>query len=712
MVKKRFVARKYFTNLFLIILFFSLFIGLIGLASADVFFITQPKDSYNFGDNLEVILGSDREVGWTSLNVACGNSSKNVYLQYLNGETEIPLTVPASKDSFDNIGSNCYLALKFNNQTKKSNTFGISNEILFDVKFSQDDFFPYENMTFSGSARKFNKRSVDGFYKLSIEDSDVEKIGEIVNGKISGVMIFPEDIPAGNYNFSFMVYEKGVDGEITNYGNASYSLVILQFPTSINLNLPERVFPGNESEVSVLLLDQSEGEMSGFPVSIKVFDSSGLEILDLLSKTGEIEKFDILKDDVYGEWNVSVLSEGLEKSGSFYVEKNREAEFLIENGSLVIKNVGNVPYDKLVEIKIGNITEVKNLNLSVGSSILFNLEAPTGDYNVSINDGQTFYGGVVSLTGNAVKVSNPSSNNFGFFSRGFLVWFFIFLIFGLFIFVSARKIINKKSVLFMNHVPSSKHFDKQNNENNLYGGVVKLSSDSGKKVSGNTNTPRLEHVSYEAVPTLVLSGEKQDSVVLSLNIKNYEELENIGSNAIENIENSLKSIVEREGRIYKKNGSIVGVFAPVITRTFDNYLTAVEVAREINTKLNLHNERYKHKIQFGLGVNSGDIIASKEQGKLLFTQVDNVVTQAKNLSSVANNNVLIGDTINKKLGSTVKTTPFYYTGYPEIKGYEVLGVSNKRDNKFIQGFLNRNEEYKQDYSKGSGGYKKLDDFRG
>ena len=57
------------------------------------------------------------------------------------------------------------------------------------------------------------------------------------------------------------------------------------------------------------------------------------------------------------------------------------------NDTLLVTNVGNVPYRKAIQIVIGNEIEIKELNLEVGQSKQFRLLAPDGDYKISVTDG-------------------------------------------------------------------------------------------------------------------------------------------------------------------------------------------------------------------------------------------------------------------------------------------------------------------------------------
>ncbi|MBS3072982.1 hypothetical protein J4477_04070 [Candidatus Pacearchaeota archaeon] len=660
---------------------------LISFVSADIFLINQPNEVYNYGDTLEVLLGSDGSEGWTSIDLVCSQGFKTLYFQYLYGETEVPITFPLTSAFLNNLTGECYLSMNFEDQIKKSSTFLITNKINVDIKFNREDFFTNENVTFTGSASKANKQPVNGAAKISIGQIGLESIVPVESGKFSGYILFPESAKAGDYNIDVFVYESK-NGEVTNFDNKTFSLTVLQMPSSLEIQSPDNADPGSEIDISAVLYDQAHDPMDGFSTAINVFDVNNQNIKSVLSKAGESTKLIILTNAPQGYWNITAESEKIKTNKVFYVRENKEAEFEISNNTLIIRNIGNVPYDRLIQISIGNTTEIQHLNLSTGSSLLLELSAPDGVYDVEVNDGDVKSNARVSLTGNAIDIRSPYENSgvLGAINKGLFAWIFVFMILGLFIFITIRKIAHKKAVLFFDgSLP-----DKKNSEK---GGIIKLSTSSQSSES-NGSKHRIEHISSEALPSLVLDGEKQDSSVVSLKIKNYEQIRNSKSNAHSAIEEAIGEISNNHGRIYRKDDSIVGIFAPVITKRFDNELSAVKVAKKISELLNEHNKRYTQKVDFGIGVNNCNIIASKDKGRLLFTPVNNSISGVRTIAELANNDLLLGEAIHRKLGAKVKTSPHSHKG---VKTFSVLDViDRKSDDAFIKGFLDRNKEYKDD----------------
>ena len=92
-------------------------------------------------------------------------------------------------------------------------------------------------------------------------------------------------------------------------------------------------------------------------------------------------------------------------------------------------------------------------------------------------------------------------------------------------------------------------------------------------------------------------------------------------------------------------------------------------------------------IEYGIGVNSGELI-NKINGKILqFTNMGKTITTAKRIAEVSNKEVILSKEIHEKTPS-VKADKFA-TGSMDL--FTVKSIVNSEDSKkFIQEFLRRN----------------------
>jgi hypothetical protein len=671
--------RAVITILFLVLM--------VSFVSGEVFFTQQPKESYNLGDQINVVLGSDGDPGWVNVNLVCGglngtSSGQLAFFYYMKkGETSVPVNVPLTQEFLRGSQGACRLSMVYNSVTKESLAFDISSNLDVDVTFNNNIFKPNETVYFTGTVYKQGGEEVNGFAEVTFSYNGLEMIVPVVDGEFDGNISLQGTIPSGSYNLDLFVYEKDESDAITNFFVANNMIEVAQDPRGLKIDVVKTINPDSDLDFVANLLDQTNTNVDGLPVAFTLVNPAGEQVLNSLSETGVTEYYRLQKNALLGIWNLSAQSQGL-YSGIYTVDvsPNVEAEFLLVNNTLLVRNVGNVPYDKFVEVGIGeNFTQVLVLNLSLGGSVEFQLEAPNGNYSVIVGDGSSNIDGIAALTGEVIGIKDSRRGGLFFVNKFAFAWIIIIGILGLFIFVSARKIKGKNFTLSFKGLKGLKK-----NKIKDVGGVVKVNSD-------NTESSADVSQANTADNTLVVKGEKQKASLLSLRVKNQNQ-----SNS-EIVNKAINSISESNGKVYKSGNYVVGVFAPAITRTYDNNLDAVKIADEITNSFNEYNNKYKHKVDFGIGISEGDIVAEKRDGKLLFTPLGNAMQNVKKISDIAENNYLLSEEANTALKSKLKTiaNPKKFN----VKTYSVNDVLDKAQHaQFINKFLDRN-------------YKKLDDYK-
>jgi hypothetical protein len=736
----------------LVIAAIALLLSLINFASADIFLSKQPEDIYNLGDTMNVVLGSDGTEGWASVNLACSNQTKMIYFRYLTDETAIDIFAPFNKEFLRGMMGNCFLALNFNGKPKQSFAFIISDKI--DVTFSlgAESFMPGEGMSFTGGTNKPDGNLVaNGYAELKFNNINLDLITPIVNNQFAGNFTIPENLAAGAYSVIVSVYEKDKDGGITNTGSASSSLTVLQKPNSVKISTQSKVFPGKEIKYSAILYDQTGQVIEKSAIAYEITDSKNNSMVSKLSTTGEDNYYTPAKNAPYGDWKLKAESEGIASEVLFYVDKNMEALFELTNGTLSIRNIGNVPYEKKIEMRIGNVTEVKYLNLSEGESVQFELSAPDGTYDVGVSDGENSadWKGV-PLTGAAISFDSGKNSSLGFFNRNWIAWAFLIAVLGLFVFLSSRKILNKNVFLSEKNKPNfvtlKKPVDKEENffkqesrpnfkpasstNLNAGGGVVKLTPaavqsrpqqnlQSTKQNLGAQSGAQQPKINTQqqpksinrqmptgvvgvgidsgyAVYSPVIDGVRQKSSLVAVKIKNAGEIKQKPEQTTnDTVKGVIQIIMDNHGKVYKTEELIVGLFVPMVTRTFDNEASAVKTAKLISDRLKGHNAKFTQKIQFGVGVNTGDIALKRDSQKLLFSPLGSTLLNAKKMAEMANGNVLIGEDIQKKISQSMKTT-LNVENISSMKTYfigEPVRRATEENSRFVEDFLKRNKEF-------------------
>ncbi len=642
----------------------ALFSILTSFSTAEIM-LAQPKSIYNIGDLLEIsatIMPSQDTSGFLTITLKCAGSSNVVYLSPLSlnaGQQEkIEKKMLLSGAFLGSRIGDCNLDVTYGSESATTSAFQITDRIETILNVNPLGIDAGESISVKGTAVKANSQNLEGYIEIKVEKTDIRLTRAVNQGKFDINFSFPANAKSGNYALQVKVYDKSGD-EIGNQDIRSVTLVLKQKPTKIEIAIDKQsIKPGESVKFVSVIYDQANEKVLA-DLKIEVRDGYDETFFTKLVKTNEEVSLDLPGNASAGYWEIEASALDLKSKRLFYIEEFEKAKFEILNDTLIITNIGNVLYKKTVQIAIGNNVEMKEMNLEIGGSKKFRLLAPDGNYQVSVTDGsETFMLGGVGLTGNIVGVMELKSQ-LGLFNRYPIVWLFLIVIFSLFIIMMASRVIRKNSISYPVEKPIN--YGKEKNKIEEF------------KVAKDV---KAEH-------SLVTSGKKEEVGIIALKIKNLNQLKKEKGNALESIEKAKAKIISSKGSPYESGDSIIGIFAPSVTKTFRNDLTAVKVASEIAAYLNEHNKKFTQKINFGIGINSGDIVSKLANGKLMFTALGNMLNLARKISDKAEKDVLLSQAVNNRVMHEVKT---------EKKGdyYSIKRIVDREQHKqFIEGFLKR-----------------------
>ena len=470
---------------------------------------------------------------------------------------------------------------------------------------------------------------------------------------------------AGKYLANINVYEKDFESQIINNGLTSLSIDIKQVPTTLEIVFEsQEINPGTNLKVKTILHDQTGEKISSSAV-ITIKNEQD-EILEEAEKqTDDFLEFSTLSNQAPVEWKVVAVSGDLTSESKFKIKIKEEIKIDVINSSLVVTNTGNVPYNKTIIIKIGNETRKMNVSLGVEELKKYVMTAPKGEYEVEIitPEGDRFTGMTV-LAGSSVNVKEYSKVDT--FIRHPSVWIFMIILLGFVAFIFFRKVYKRNFFAYIPKIP--KPFRKK-----------------PKQEVSEIQIPFVERRGGEkAELSLSIKGEKQNASIVCLKIKNFEKLKKQGiKDTLEKIKEIAK---EKKAVIYESQDTLSFILAPIKTKTFDNEKTALDIAWEIKNTLISHNKLYKEKMDFGIGINYGSIIAKQEE-TFKFMTLGTFMSFAKKMSSLSGEEIFLSEEINRKILSSVKTEK------KNISGTIVYTIKGMKDNeeykKFISGFLKR-----------------------
>lgn len=635
---------------------------LINLVSANII-ISPTKSVYNVGDAFDITMDVKPTKDTKDFFVAafvCQGRAVEIYKTPMSlkvGE-EKNIAISTTLDNFivGGINGDCFIRADYGEETTTGKTFTITGNI--DVSFDVEatSYNPGNDMKITGRAVKSNGEALNGFVEVIINELGYSSTTSVENGDFNITLQIPADATAGSFQVQVRAYQSESNGEITNEGKNSGIVKVNQILKKVEIALgSESIMPENKLSYSVAAYDQS-GQNIATDASVSLISSLGEEIEKKLVKTGESAEFSIQPDYAPGSWNVYAKVESIETRRKFVVEEFEKVSFSLEDQILTITNVGNVVFSGPVEVTIGGINEIKEIeNLGVGETKQFKLVAPDGEYEIQVNDGaekQTL--GNVILTGNAVSVNDiGGSLNNTFILVLIILIALIVLGFVIYFYRKKKKqaFIGKTSGSFTPSKLISK-FESGEKENNEKADIVG-------------------------------EGTKQESSVIALSIKNMEELS--GTDGIKIIDSALWKAKENGAKIYSDGNFRIVVIAPVLSKERDVVLKGLKIAEDIERTLTIYNRRSARKVDFGIGLNVGELIVdSSKEGKFKFISIDNTISAAKKMAIGSDKEALFSEKIRRKTVGKIKAK--------KIEGTESWKLEKVTDRSEHVDYINRFKE--------------------
>jgi hypothetical protein len=649
---------------------------------------TQPNSLYNLGD----VVSTSAVVSGTSFSASliCNSAVQNTQFPTFNNLLLTNLTIPIqfriTPDIAGGATGACQIKALLDGTNFYTTPFQISNVVNVTVTSPEREFQPGNQISLSGTAIKQNGQNIEGLSNINItfgNNTIFQGSAPVDNGNFFFNFTLPPDAAAGQYLVNIISSETDSSQQILNTGYTTFNILVDQVPTTLNI-VPEtnnqNVMPGGTYSFRSILYDQS-GQKINANVNFTIINSKG-EIMDQ-EKTGTdtVLNVPISTNDIPDGWSVSASSMGLNAQSGFFVLRNAVVSASLTNRTLLVTNIGNVPYNHQILVELGNQSVPFNVSLGVGQSQKYILSAPNGNYTVAVlsPDGNSLYQGDVSLTGNAVYVQQATVGVLSFFQYP-LVWIAIILILVFVIFFLFRRSHKKR---FSKKIDLNKTF-------RLRDGIIvdRDNSFSRNRMINSRNTADF---------STSIQGEKQSSTIVAVNIKNFEEVHG-GKGGINETMNRLKYIADESRAVVYENGTyFFFIFAPIKTKTLNNELEAIDCAQQIKRVLDDHNRLLKQKIIFGISVNYGMIIARQGINGVKFMSLGNLISIAKRLASLSKGEIVLSREVRNRVATDVKTEK---QTNGDLEYFPLIEVRNReKSQRFIKEFMTKMEREEQESNK-------------
>lgn len=660
---------------------------LLSTLSAEMILKEDPKELYNYGDVVTVpvkVLATKNMQGFLSMNLICAGEEYEMFREYITlstgQEKSVAPSIPLLKSLIPR-PSVCVLKITYLDEYISSEEFSISNQITVSILEGKTAFKPGEALEIEGNAIKDNGAKVEGFIEAVLTIDGTNESFELSDTVKKGYFYInttlPEDTKAGSYFVSININEKE-DGVISNQGLTNYQISIDQVPTSVEVFFENnQVEPGTKLNVKAILHDQT-GEKIASTAILTIKDKDEKIMFQEEKATDEPVEYNIPSDYPASEWEVVAVSNRMTGVGTFEILEKKAINTTILNGTLLVKNKGNVLYNDSLAVKIGNETIYLNLSLDIGEEETYDLEAPEGEYEVQVQSGEYSYSASgVMLTGRAIDISRPGS--VGEILTHPFVWIFIIVILALGAYFIFKRGYNKT---FVAYIKSHK-------------------KTSGKKLEEETKREFLD-IKNPATQSPSMTGEKHTSSIICLRVKElpnikkkFEVQRNMPTEgtAINALQNAVNLAQAKKAFVNVTNDCILFILSPLVKRTFKNEKEALVIAQDITRILEGYNKLAKEKITFGVSVSNGELVEAKKGNSLEFMTMGNLIPQCKKLASVKGKGVILSDNIISKLSKEVKTQKH---NAENLTFYSIKEFKNSEENeKFLKRFVASLEEDKK-----------------
>ncbi len=622
---------------------------LVSMVSAEVSF-SQPNATYNRGDLLQLSAGITSSTTQTHpviISLVCSSFEQTLYQQPLTleagGRREVAIEVPLISSVIQDAQGTCLLRGNFGSSVTESQSFSISSSLVVETTLDGSLLNPGQTIMVKGTARKENGAPANGIIRFFLKDLNISVSGPVLNGAFNLSLLLPRTISAGQHTVISEVTERDVAGEVLNQGTAEDNFSVRSILTSLVFSVVnETLMPGTNTAYQLLARDQS-GSDTASEVALTIYTPQGKVYSQSVIPSLTEQTFATTASTLPGYWKLEGKMGELVVRKLIYVSEFEDAQFIMENQTLLIANTGNVPYSHAIQITLNNVTEVRQVSLPVGASKRFKLRAPDATYTVEVSDGsRTASVPGVLLTGRAIDIGEVSESSFS------MMWIGIFLAGLLVLGLGTNMYVQKRR----QRIPA---------EDAPIPAFKPL-----KKAVFSSNPEASASDAYT-------TGAKQEASVVAIRFDARD------GTVSSRVERALDAHRAKATSIYAQGNHWIMVFDSERAGP-DHGLQAIKAARALEQEL----ASTLPQGSFGIGANKGEALVDKrEQNRIM--GFGTLIPLAKKLAVSAQGEFWVSEPLYRSIVSVVRAEKVNKQNAWRIKSV----IDRDSHNSFLQGFLRR-----------------------
>lgn len=388
--------------LFLVILF------LLPLVRSEIYIQDEPLLKYNVGEFISVIFDVEEDLpvsGYVEAELICGSDSKTVFKEFKNFQVKnnYEFSVVVFADEVDE----CYIEITFRDEEEQTRNFKIVDDLKIEYSLSSKTFSPGGIISISGNVSKVNGEKLN--YSAEINLGDVySKKYSLTDSEFNFEILLTNDTLSGKYDLEILFQEKDLFDEVINSGEIDEEINVLSKATSILIEAVEEITPPENLSVQITLRDQGMKKISNETLIYRIQDPENNIFQEGTVKSGEIFYVNFSGSAKIGGWKINSFYSSLSALKPIYINEYRDlsVNFIEGTGKFLIENIGNLPYEGVIELFLmnGSDDEIIAINVDLDTEEEMNYTlSQIGSYNVSYGN-ETFKN--IYLTGAVISTAN------------------------------------------------------------------------------------------------------------------------------------------------------------------------------------------------------------------------------------------------------------------------------------------------------------------
>ena len=366
---------------------------IIPAAFADIT-ITTDQPIYNLGNKIKAsasILHGKSFEGLFKLTLSCENYRLSYFLTPVSLEANFrtAFSVPEVSATSSMLG-NCIITgeLTTNDnqiiEKKESNGFEVTNQLnVLPVK-TKITSLPGENVQIAGVVNEaFGNNVLKASTKITLGNNSYTV--DALDGKFNLSIEIAKNIKSGKHTI-----EISSSDSKNNLGSFSIELEITAVPSYIKADLSsDKLDPGSKIDIIASLFDQAD-DLINASLHLELKSPNGDKVFRKIVQSNEKIDYEVSQ---YAEPGIYVLKstyKDLISQSLINITAVREVKIKYENETVLIENVGNVPFvDELtfiLESELKKYPITKKINIDAGKFLSLDLskEVPLGVYDIIV----------------------------------------------------------------------------------------------------------------------------------------------------------------------------------------------------------------------------------------------------------------------------------------------------------------------------------------